>query len=119
MKRDDYENEIQKENGAKRGAVSIGSLLKLPERPKKTGGVNSPFNDAVAFVVGFMGEPRKFGYWCGRLRGMDSQAIHGLLSQAKEGRNQRALFNFLLKRYRTEHKKVIHTESIQKEKSGI
>lgn len=78
----------------------IGDLVKAPEKPAipKNGGVNSPFNNAVDHVVQFMGEPKKFAYWCGRLRKLPPQEIFGLISRAKEGRNPKALFNFLLKK---------------------
>lgn len=101
MERDEYERKIQNENGEKRGVVSIASLLpKLEKSAKKKGGVNSAFNNAVSFVVQFMGEekePERFGYWCGRLRRFDSSAIFAMISKSKGGNRPRALFEYILK----------------------
>lgn len=96
---------------------SIGSLLpkQKPIEEKKKGGVNSPFNNAVDFVVVFMGDdtdPKKFGYWCARLRGMTPQQIFAALSRAKAGNKPRALFEYIVKQHQKLSTQKLDTNAV-------
>lgn len=80
--------------------------LRLPPRPKKTtGGVNSPFNDAVDRALDTIGEDKKhFAYWCGRLRGIHPDFVSHMAAKAKDGKNPIALFQWLIKEHRKQQK---------------
>lgn len=93
------------------------------EKPKR-GGVNSTRSNAVAQLLVFMGEDkttdeerkleqrqegagkeakkkrlqRRMKYYLGRTKKIHPKEIYQLMSQAKEGKNKHALFNFLLKK---------------------
>lgn len=88
---------------------SVASIIPSrtpPKQPKMaSGGVNSPFNDAVDRAIQLLKLDGKFAMWCGRLRGFSPQQIGFLASQAREGKNPAALFSFLIKKYRLEREK--------------
>lgn len=101
--------------------------LKMPEKntTKARGGINSERADVVAKLLSFMGEDRmtpeetdlekhrpgegdaamkkrigtRMKYWLGRTRKVDPPEIERLMRDAKDGKNARALFNYLLKNY--------------------
>lgn len=109
MERQKYYEQNEEAKG-ERPLKSMADLVaaRPPAKPVK-GGVNSSFNNAVSFVVVFMGEekkPKRFGYWCGRLYGLSPTAIFGLLSSAKEGNKPHALFEYLLKKEVEKRKKL-------------
>lgn len=82
----------------------IGDILgkKLTEKGKYRG-PNSERADQVDQLMSFMGEnpkdSKRFKYWLGRTRKLHPQEIYRLMREAKDGRNPRALFNYLLKNY--------------------
>lgn len=107
-------NYSQHDDDEPREARPISAMLRMPVRKAKTvGGINSPFNDAVAQAITFLGDDKPFRYWCGKLRGMPVSEIHALMSKAKGGNRPAALFVYLLKQYRQANK-VIHSKGVQK-----
>ena len=71
---------------------------------KKSGGINSPFSNAVGLAIEIMGDEareKKFGYWCGRLRGVPVQKIHEWISVCKREETPIKLFQWLVKEYRS------------------
>jgi hypothetical protein len=83
----------------------ITSHLNIPKPTKATGGVNSPYNDAVDRALDTIGEDKKqFAFWCGRLKGLDPQYISFLAAKAKSGREPVALFSWLIKEHRKQQK---------------
>lgn len=63
--------------------------------PKKKKIVN-PRQEQIQAVCDFMDDQR-YSYWNGRLRKLSPDNIYLLLKSAKEGKNPRALFNYLLR----------------------
>jgi hypothetical protein len=102
----------------------MAEKLKVEEKPKR-GGINSPRSEVAGQLLVFMGEDKtldeekkleamtpgagkaakkkrlnqRIKYWLGRTKKLEPKAIYGLMSQAKEGKNRAALFNYLLKNY--------------------
>lgn len=112
------EDKLYEENGKKRELRGIASFMpKLPERPvvKPKGGINSPFNDAVSRVCDLM-KDKRFGYWCGRLRGLTGYEVDAMLSVSRrDGKNPAAYFNFLLKKKREQ----LSTTNVDTKPKGV
>lgn len=73
-------------------------------RETQKGRVTSEWADQIRTVISFMGETNeRFPYWCGNLRRFrkNPSALYQLMQEAKNGKNPRALFRWLL----TEHLK--------------
>ena len=82
----------------------LGKNFERPAPEKKRGGVNSQRADTIEQLMAFMGEDpkdsKRFRYWLGRTRKIESGEIHRLMATAKaEGKKPRALFEYLLKNY--------------------
>ncbi len=106
---------------------SIADIMaeRSPEEKPKRGGINSPRSQAASQILVFMGEDKtldeekklesrtsgagkaakkkrlnqRIKYWLGRTKKLDPKEIYGLMSQAREGKNKQALFNYLLKNH--------------------
>lgn len=115
MDRNEYQNQIAEEVSENRRPQGISDLLRMPEKKVKTkGGINSVFNDAVARAIECMGDTEhKFGYWCGRLRGVPPQLISEWISRCKGATSPIKLFQYLLKEY----KKKLSTATGRQQKS--
>lgn len=72
---------------------------------KHKGGVNAPFNNAVARVqTAIKDQPWNFGRWCGFLRGIPAYEIQSMIASAEKSENPGRRFNWLVKQYRVEEK---------------
>ena len=79
----------------------IAAHLRMPQPKPLTGGINSPFNDAVDRALDTIGEGKKdFAMWCGRLKGFHPDYISLLAAKAKLGKKPIALFSWLIKEER-------------------
>lgn len=68
---------------------------------KNKGGVNSPFNDAVARVKETITDMNwSFGRWCGYLKNIPPCEIHSMLSSALQTKNTGKHFLWLVKEYK-------------------
>lgn len=69
--------------------------------PKVKTTANSERADMVGQLMVFMGEDihdgKRFKYWLGRTRKRSPGDLYGMMKRAQEGKNPRALFNYLLK----------------------
>lgn len=61
--------------------------------------VNSKRAYVIEQVILFMGEKdnSRFGYWCGRTKKVSPDRLFELMSESKQGKNPRALFQWKLK----------------------
>lgn len=86
-------------------ARSIGEIMGRFQVVKKTGGVNAPFNDAVARVQkAIPDQPWTFGRWCGFLRGIPAYEIQSMIASAEKSGNPGRHFNWMVKQYREEQR---------------
>lgn len=112
---------------------TIGEFMKKSQlgktTEKKRGGVTGPKSDMVVQLIVFMGEDKtleeekeierkkegagkeakrhriakRMKYWLGRTRKLSHAELYGLMRKAKDGKNQAALFNYLLKNHIKKH----------------
>ena len=74
----------------------IGTYLKIDLSRKSA--VPHERAEVILQLIRLMDEDKtRIKYWLGRTREYTPGDIHGLIKQAKEGRNPPALFNWLLK----------------------
>lgn len=108
MDRQEYQASMFGEDGEKRPWKTVGDFLRrLPDRLAGRSGKklpNSERAEAVEILLAFMGEAadseaygRRFKYWIGRTKHFRPHEIHDLVRLAKDGKNPRAMFNYLLK----------------------
>lgn len=107
-----------------------GIILGTEKKKKTRGGINSLRADNCGQLLVFMGEDKtlpeeielerktpgagkeakrqrlnkRIKYWLGRTRKIPANQIYDLMKQAKDGKNPRALFNWLIKNYGKEKK---------------
>lgn len=79
----------------------IGKILSDKPGQRKQRGPNSARADAVERLCVFMGEDPNgsMKYWLGRTKNLSPSDIHDMMKQANDGKNPRALFNYLLKNH--------------------
>ncbi len=84
--------------------MELPDIEKYTRREKK---IDNQRQEAIHSVMDFMGEPYKennkiskerYKYWNGRLKKYSPVDIHGLIKEAKVGKNPPALFNWLIKK---------------------
>lgn len=79
---------------------------------KKTGGVNSPFNEAVNRVKETIKDQDwTFSRWCGYLRNIPAIEIQGMIAIAEKNKNPGRHFHWLVKEYKKAQKNIQHVEN--------
>lgn len=82
-------------------------MMERFQKPKKKGGINSAFSEAIAQVMkeipdqrGKNGKPFTFGAWCAVLRGIPPEFIIDMLHKAKKSTNTGKHFNWQVKEFK-------------------
>lgn len=71
------------------------------EKKKTKGGINSPFNDAVARVKETIKDQGwSFGRWCGYLRNIPAWDIQQMIAVAEKDANPGRKFHWLVKEFK-------------------
>lgn len=87
-------------------------MMQRFEKKKTRGGINGPFQEAVAQVMGEIknvdpktGQEWSFGRWCGYLRNVPAYDILSFLQIAKKANHVGRHFNWQVKEYKKKYGK--------------
>jgi hypothetical protein len=91
---------------------SVGELMGRFTVKKTTGGVNSPFNEAVDQVKNAITDQRwSFARWCGFLKNIPADEILSMLTVSKKSPNVGRHFNWLVGQYKQKKRPAAKNEN--------